>query len=219
MGSILQKCEQVWLAEGLGGCCCQIAARVSESLWHTTSADWYCASLPGLAASAASDGELITFDSTESTINWMAQLKDYFSFAYVEREIQAAREFNHIYGLARLENRNAGYIKIAFKKVYVSDFERRIELPPDIAFVYDTFVHPDFRGRHLAHRLVAASKAEAFRRGCRQMWCHIPRWNVRSIRSFTANGFEPRGFIRNVRLLRWQFNTGRPEALMSAAQS
>ena len=218
MASWIEKCEQTWRANGVAGLCRRVARHLAETLCRTNAADWYRVDLaPPRAQPArpAIEGLDIALDATEQAIAWMRGLKEQFGYAYVQREVDAARRFGHVYALARLAGREAGYIKIGFEKVYVSDLDRLMGLPAGTAFVYDTFVHPSFRGRHLAGRLVAAAMACAAGRGCRYLWCHIPRWNVRSIRSFAALGFEPRGHIRNFRLLKWRFSTRRPEQLLA----
>jgi GNAT superfamily N-acetyltransferase len=187
-------------------------------LWQTNAADWYRVDLTAIGApdaAAAPDDADIVLDATEQAIEWMRSLKERFSYAYVEPEVAAARNCGHVYALARIEGQPAGYIKIGFDRVYVGDLHRLITLPAGTAFVYDTFVHPSFRGRRLAPRLVAAAKQCALQHGCRSLWCHIPRWNVPSIRSFLSQGFEVRDYVRNFRVLRWRFSTRNVERLLA----
>jgi ribosomal protein S18 acetylase RimI-like enzyme len=218
VGSWIENCERIWLTEGLGALCRRAAAKVSQFLWQSNSADWYCVGLPseppGLAQRPAENLE-ISLDCTEAAIEWMRLLKQQFGFAYVEEEVAAARQHGHVYALARLDGQRAGYIKLGLEKAYVGDLGRKMLLPADAGFVYDTFVHPDYRGRHLAPHLVAKAMECAALRGCRSLWCHIPRWNIQSIRSFARCGFQRRGYIVNFRLVRWRFSTRSPEKLMA----
>jgi GNAT superfamily N-acetyltransferase len=218
MVSWIAKCEQVWRAEGLAGLCRRVVRHMAETLCQTHAADWYRVDLAPPRAeepAPAIDGLDIALDATEQAIEWMRSLKEQFGYAHVEQEVAAARRYGHVYALARVEGQPAGYIKIGFEKVYVGDFHRLVHLPAGTAFVYDTFVHPSFRGKRLASRRVAAAMDCAAQRGGRYLWCQIPRWNVRSIRSFVSGGFEPRGHIRNFRLLTWRFSTGSPEKLLA----
>lgn len=214
----IQKCEGVWRAEGWAGLLRRGARRLGQILCQTNAADWYRVDLAAPrrdVPAPAVIGLTISLDNTEGAIAWMESLSGQFHYAFVQREVDAARRFGHVYALAQVDEQPVGYIKIGFGKVYVGDLDRLLELPADTAFVYDTFVHPAFRGRRLAPHLVASAMACAAQRGCRYLWCHIPRWNIRSIRSFISQGFEPCGFIRNFRLLRrWRFSTRRPELLL-----
>ena len=218
--TLLGKCAAITREHGLLELARRAGRRLRETLGESNSADWYRVPLspgqPLMAIPPMPPGVAIRFDDPEQAIAWMAALAPRFGYAFVPEEVQAAREHAHPLGLLTVEGCTAGYLKVAVNEAYVTDLRRRVRLPADTAFIYDTFIHPDYRGRGLAGLLVADAKELLSQRGYRWLGCHIPRWNVASRATFAGQGFEPVGFVRNIRLLRWTFSLPRPETLLGA---
>lgn len=214
--TILGRCMTIARTEGLAELARRGTLRVWERVWQSNSADWYRVTLPPkLAHLELPPGVAVHFDRREETLEWMRQIQPVFGFAYVPQEAETARELCHPLGLATVDGKYAGYVKLAIKQAFVTDLNRRITLPERTAFIYDTFVHPDFRRRGLASLLVAGAMAELPAGGYRWLWCHIPRWNVASRNTFGKQGFKAMGFIRNFCVLGLRFATGRPETLLA----
>lgn len=204
--------------DGFRAFCRKAAKHLRERLFQTNSADWYCARLTEELPRICAIDAYVDFSATEQVRSWLTDLGQEFSWVYSEAELDAARSFSHVFGLLTLGGSKAGYIKIGFSQVYVTDFSRCIAVPAGTAFIYDTFVHPDFRGRGLATFMVAESLDFLRKRDIRFAWCHIPGWNVASISTFTKCGFVKVKHIRHVRLLCCGLSTRNPEKLLRSTE-
>ena len=190
-------------------------ARTWEAAFQTNSAEWYCVDLTSDSAIPAGEAVAeVDFGDLEEVIRWLGELRSTFRWVWVEQELKAARDNSHVYGLLRVGRDRAGYIKIGLGHAYVADFEQCLRIPPASAFIYDTFVHPDHRGRGLALFMVGRALAALRARGIRRVWCHIPAWNHPSINVYMKSGFGKAAHIRHVRLFGRGFRSCSPEKLM-----
>lgn len=213
--SVLSKSIAIARDQGLRELARRIGNRVLDALWQCNSADWYHVSLAdGARRMEMPPGVAVSLDDPEKTIAWMQAIKPKFDYAYIPDEIETARREGHILVLLTIDGCNAGYLKVAVGEAYVTDLRRRIRLPSQTAFIYDTFMHPDFRRRGGASLMVAAAMVELRRRGYRCLWCHIPRWNLASQKTFRKNGFRRIGTVKNIHLPGWTFSTRRPERML-----
>jgi GNAT superfamily N-acetyltransferase len=212
---LMRMCVATIRDDGVGAFCVKAARRIRESLVVTNHADWYRADLSRRPARApAPPRASLLADAPDEVLAWIKSIRGVFRFTYIEAEWAAARRHGHVFPLLRVDGANAGYIKVGLRRAYVSDFAAEIAVPDECAFIYDTFVHPDFRGRGLATYMVAAAMDHLAARGVRRVWCHIPRWNVASQRCYAANGFARAAHMRYVRLAGAAFYTRNPARLM-----
>lgn len=156
----------------------------------------------------------IVFTEMDTIINWIKAHRIHFPWIYVDKELGTARSETHIYPFAVHEDKIIGYIKIGLNRVYIQDYDEFILLPPRGSFIYDTFVLPEYRGKRIAALLVQEAVEYLRERGHGKTWCHIPRWNVASIRVYKHAGFHEVAYIRFVRLLFWKFYNLKPEKVM-----
>jgi len=213
--SLARKCITTIRQEGLRGFCAKAAARVGEYMFATNSADWYRAELSQEPPSVPVPPEVsVDFNAWDEVHDWLLELRDVFRWVYVIEELRVARDFSHVYPLLRAGRSKAGYIKVGFQRAYVTDFEAEISIPPGCAFVYDTFVLPEYRSRGLATFMISEVLAFLRRRDMRYVWCHIPSWNAASIRAFTKNGFVRTKHVRYFRVGWRGFRTCDPQRLM-----
>lgn len=219
--SVASKCVQTVRQEGLGSLCRKAARRLGEWLLVANSADWYCVDLSTMgdaterATGARSPGApRVEFDHTPEVIEWLRALRTQFGWVCVESELEVAAEAGHVFPLIQIAEGKAGYLKVGTAKCYVSDYERCISIPPGTAFIYDTFVGPQFRGRGLAKSAIGATLAFLRNRDIHLVWCHIPRWNRASVKAYSACGFARVGRVRFLKLLGLRFFSRSPERLM-----
>jgi ribosomal protein S18 acetylase RimI-like enzyme len=160
----------------------------------------------------------IDFGAMEEVLSWLREIRAEFRWVWVEAELEAAREYGHVFPLVRLGEQRLGYIKVGLSRAYVTDFESCVAIPPASAFIYDTFVHPDFRGRGMATFMIARTLDLLRQRNVRFLWCHIPRWNHASIKAFAKCGFAKVKRVGHVRVLGHGLYTRCPEKLMQHAE-
>jgi len=188
--------------------------KIRVSAYETNDAMWFGRSLdqplpkiniPKIAVVIASESE---FEK------WLQQQQTVFSWVYVEQEVLATLNDPKIPFVAKVNNKIVGYLKVAIRNAYVLDYDAHIELPRDVAFVQDTFVLPEFRGRGIAKSVISKAMIYLKNQGYSRMFCHIPQWNIASIRTFTSLGFKPYGNIRFLRIFKWKVYTRKPERLI-----
>lgn len=217
--SVTGKCLTVIREHGLGTLCARAATRLRRSLFVTNSADWYCVILLERRSDVSGPHRAeIEFDATEEVLTWLSELRHEFRWVWVEAELEAARKWQHIFPLLRLEGERAGYMKVGFARTYVTDFQRCIAVPSRTALIYDTFVHPTLRARGLATWAIRRTLDFLSQRGVRLVWCHIPRWNGASIAAYRNCGFTREGYVRFARVVGCRLYTCSPEKLMRHAQ-
>ncbi len=213
--SLIAKGLEVFKDEGFTTFCRRAAVHVSDSLFALNSAYWYRADLGCPPAKIEiPDNCAIRFEATSETIDWLFKLSREFPFAWNQRELMSGARNDHLYPLLKVDGRNAGYVKVGLAKAYVTDFNSEIALPWGSAFIYDTFVHPEFRSRGFATFMVSGVMRHLRSIGLDSVWCHIPAWNLPSARAFETNGFCKVARVRFMRVGRWRVYVPHPEKLI-----
>lgn len=216
---MLRKCAQSIRHDGVVNFWAKAATRLWETALVTNSANWYCAELSERPREVPETAGLeVDFCAMEEVLAWLQEIRTQFRWVWVDAELDAAREYGHVFPLVRSGQDRVGYIKVGWSRAYVTDFGRRITIPPRSAFVYDTFVHPRFRGKGIATFLIARTLGWLSQRDVRFLWCHIPTWNHASISAFAKCGFARVKHVRYARVLGCGLYTRRPEKLMQRAE-
>jgi len=128
----------------------------------------------------------VIFNSFNETVSWITQtLRE-----APGKEIEVARLQNHYFQTLRYNGQIIGYIKVGFKEVYINDFEGIIQFPENVAFIYDTFISPPFRGNRLASYFIKELMIYLKNLGFKKIRCHIPLWNIASIKTYERCGFR-----------------------------
>ncbi len=206
--------------DGLASFCVRSLRRLQKAAVATNAAGWYRADLTYPLVPLEDLPEThVRFDATENVMAWLAELSRSYGWVYVEAELATARKWGHVYGLLEIDGHYAGYVKIGFSHVYIGDFDRAIAIPQDTAFIYDTFIHPEYRRRGLGRHLIGESLRYLHRQKKQSVWCHIPDWNTASIRAFGGNNFKKMGHIRYLRIARWGFTSRNPETMLFRSSS
>ena len=186
-----------------------ISYQTHDSIWFVREGNEEIQRLRGL-----SDYE-VCFDGFEEIVEWLKENNAIYPWMYSEKEISAAREYGHVIPFLRLRDEIVSYTKVALNKVYIRDYDTVFSLAPNKAMFYDTTVLPRFRGKKLPQYL----KNEIFiflrHRDIDQIFAHIERWNIASIRSNQRMGFKEIGSNRFVRVFCLKFHSNDPKILLS----
>jgi len=182
-----------------------LLGRIFRRTWRTNHADWFCCQLPGKAL-ALSEGEAaseacLIWDDYETSIAWIREQSHRFKWIYNAREVEIGENYRHFYPLLLYGGKPVGYIKIALETAFVEDYEDCLPLTPDEAFICDTFILPESRGKGLARVMLEQALTRLGDQGLRFVFCHIPGWNTASIRLYQGLGFRRIGHVRYLRLL------------------
>ena len=189
-------------------------------LFVTNDAYWFVRDLQEtIERPSARISATVDFSDNEETIRWLQEKDFRFGWLYIPEEIALARAYGHYLPNARLNGEIIGYIKIARHKAYVLDYEAELNLPTSDAFVYDTFVLPEHRGKRIASSLIAEALVFLRQKGYGRLWCHIPGWNAASLSAFRRSGFRRVAHVRFFKILGHRFFSVHPQELMRRAAS
>ena len=126
-------------------------------------------------------------DQFDETISWMAALR--IPGLANPREIENMRNEGHWIYTLMSDSLIAGYVKVGRGKVFIADLDKEIWFPQNSAFVMDSFIHQNFRGKRLFHLLISHVIKDLFEKDYRCLYCHIRIDNIRSINAYEKNGF------------------------------
>lgn len=182
----------------------KLARKIKYLTFRTTCSIWFCKSLSEPVDSTAKHPDIdINFlkEDKSRLINWLREHNARFPWMYKEKEIQLAETDKHIYASILHHGDIIGYIKVGINNVYIHDFDKAVCFPNDSAFVYDTFILPEYRGKNIASYAISRTIDFLREAGFKKLWCHIEKWNTASLKTFQKAGFIPKGTIRFSRVL------------------
>lgn len=182
----------------------KLGRKIKHLTFRTTCSIWFCKSLNETVDPTTTQSDIdINFlvEDKSKLIDWLRGHNERFPWMYKSKELQLAETDKHIYVSLLCSSNIIGYIKIGINNVYIHDFDKVACFPKDSAFIYDTFILPEYRGKNIA--FCAISKTIDFLReaGYKKLWCHIEKWNTASLKTFQKAGFIPKGAIRFSRIL------------------
>jgi len=160
--------------------------KTSNFLYHTNDAYWYRADL--------NDQEEIIFNNEDISVDFSDQDKTIRFIEehgyYYPREMEIGLIEGHLFTSIKSKDKIIGYNKTGFKSVYIDDFKRIYQFPLNVAFTYDTYIAPEFRGHGyglmLLYRVCSYLRNKRFK----AMWGHIPPWNKASEVMHRKLGFQ-----------------------------
>jgi len=150
----------------------------------------------------------IDMNSTNQTIEWMNSLKD--SWVTNPKEIAAALKYNHCWPSVRFKGKIIGCIKIGFRNPYITDYDRVIQLPERMAFIYDSYVIPEQRGKGIVTYVVIQVLKFLNLQGYTRVGLHVPSWNKTSLRVCEKMGFNKVIYIKCFRIFGHPILIGKP---------
>lgn len=177
----------------------QVMGRILRFIFTTNSAIWFEKDLTEeMADYQAKLPFEIDITSISQTIEWLKSQKQ--SWVVRPQEIATALEYNHCWPSVRTNGKIIGCIKIGFRNVYIVDYNRVIEFPDKMAFIYDTYVLQEQRGKGVAEYLITQAIKFLKAQGYTKVRCHIPPWNKASISAYEKIGFKKVSYIRYFRI-------------------
>jgi GNAT superfamily N-acetyltransferase len=199
------RARRVLRKEGIGGLLRKAVRRIRTILGASNCAVWFKKDLREIR-SVTTGAENVSVEMANHDIEqWLSEHHAAYPWMYIAEEIRCATENGHLFAAIRAAGSIIGYIKIGLKRVYILDFDHEIPLPPDTAFIYDTFLLPSYRGKKIIRFALDETSKQLTLRGIRYIWCHIPLWNHASRKAFEQCGFKAAGFIRFVRVFKLKF--------------
>ncbi|MFQ5751449.1 MAG: GNAT family N-acetyltransferase, partial [bacterium] len=198
--------------EGLASLLKSGFTKLSQFIFTSNHAMWFKRDLgKRIVASTTQISVYVEFEKRNKTLQWIKSLGK--EWMYNNKEIDTAIKENHIIASVNYQKKIIGYIKLGFNKVFIQDFQKVISFSPEKAFIYDTYVLPEFRGLGVAPYLITESMKYIKKKGFHQLVCHIPIWNTASINAYKKVGFEAVKDIRFAKILGLRLFSSRPEKI------
>jgi ribosomal protein S18 acetylase RimI-like enzyme len=189
------KMNEFYKYPGLKKSPVQVMGSVIRFIFTTNSAIWFEKDLiEELADYQPKLPVEIDITSTRQTIKWLKIQEQ--AWVVHPKEIATALKYNHCWPSVRSNGKIIGCIKIGFGNVYIVDYNRMIEFPERMAFIYDTYVLQEERGKGIAKYLIAQAIKFLKAQGYTKVRCHIPAWNKTSISAYEKIGFRKVSYIR-----------------------
>jgi ribosomal protein S18 acetylase RimI-like enzyme len=173
--------------------------RSLSSILGTNSAFWFEKDLNNIVDYKPKIPVKIDMNSTDKTIEWL--IKQSQSWVVHPKEIDAALKYNHCWPNISYKDKIIGCIKIGLENIFIVDYNKLVKFPNDTAFIYDTYVIDEMRGKGLAKYLISEAAKFVKTKGYAKVGCHIPPWNKASINAYEEIGFRKISYIRNINLL------------------
>jgi len=176
-----------------------VMRRILSFIFTTNSAIWFEKDLTEeLVDYKAKIPVKIDMNSTSRTIEWLKNLK--LSWVVHPKEIAAALEYNHFWPSVCTNGKIIGCTKVGFGKVYIVDYNRVIEFPERMAFIYDIFILKDYRGKDVAKNITIQAIKFLKEHGYTKVGLHVPPWNKAPISICEKIGFKKVIYIRYFRI-------------------
>lgn len=154
---------------------------------------------PGFTPELELESVFLAQDKSE-LIEWLETNKDKFPWIFIKKEIDSARVNKHPFFILKHKKVIIGYIKIGVGPTYISDFDRTLIIAQGNAFIYDTFILPEYRGMNLAVYALNEVVRYLGEQGYRKVYCYIEKWNIPSIKAYEKAGFYVLGSTRFIRV-------------------
>jgi len=138
------------------------------------------------------------FHSAQQTIEWMKTNAE--PWVFNPREIAVGLKEGHLFACARYQEEIIACVKVGLGKVYIQDYRKITDITKDSAFIYDTYVLPEFRRQGVAKYMVAEITRFLKNKGIRKLGCHIPPWNTASLNTYIHLGFKRVRYTRHLRI-------------------
>ena len=197
----LEKIKDVYKNQGFILLLKQVMKKILSPIILTNSAIWFekdlTEELTDYQLNFPVEVETTTIDKT---INWLKNQKE--SWLVSQKEITTAYKYNHCWPFVSINGKIAGCIKIGFDSVFILDYKQVIKFPKKMAFIYDTFVLEEQRGKGIGKYLINQAINFLKSQGYTKVRCHIPPWNKISISVYEKMGFKKISYIRFFRVFR-----------------
>lgn len=150
----------------------------------------------------------VNIQAKDETFEWLK--KEDRVWMLDPQEIKVALEQGHFLSNIKYKGQIIGSIKVGFGKVFILDFKKNIYFPDKVAFHTDVYVVPEYRGLGVTPYLMTEVMRFLKDKGFVKIRCHIPPWNVASIKSHTKIGFKKIRYIRFFRIFGLRILTSDP---------
>jgi len=195
----LDKIKEIYKDQGSKKLFIDIIKKIFSIVYTTNSAIWFERDLTEEITDYQPDFSVeIDMNSIDKTIQWLKSQKQ--SWVVHPKEIVVALKYNHCWPYVSINGKIIGCIKIGFKNVFIVDYKKVIKFPEKMAFIYDTYVLEEQRGKGIGKYLILEAVKFLKSKRYEKVRCHIPSWNKISISAYEKIGFKKINYIRFYRV-------------------
>lgn len=198
--SYLDKIKNIYENQGLKILLKKVTKNILSPIFMTNSSIWFERDLTK-ELTDYQPGFPVEFEAStiDKTIKWLKNQKQ--SWLVNQKEINTAKQFNHCWPYVKSNGKIIGCIKIGFDNVFVVDYKQVVKFPEKMAFIYDTYILDEQRGKGIGKYLISQTIKLLKSQGYTIVGCHIPPWNKISISAYEKMGFKKISYIRFFRIL------------------
>lgn len=200
---LVKKIKIEYMTSGLYGIIIKGWHKIRHYLYYSTSSILYerniADPLPVFMPEIKLDTDFLIQDKSE-IIRWLEANNDRFPWIYIKKEIDSAQANKHPYFILKYNKRIIGFIKVGIGPTYFNDFNKTITVGHGNAFIYDTFILPEYRGMNLAVYALYEVILYLRGQGYGKVMSYIEIWNTPSIKTYEKAGFRVLESTRFVRL-------------------
>lgn len=155
----------------------------------------------------------INFSRSEfiETLDWIK--KNNLFWGHYVKELKVATDEGHYWVNAKSDRKIVGFIKIGFGNVFVSDYDKILQFPRNVVFLYEIHVAREFRGKKIASYFINETCKFCRDQGYTRGLTYIHEWNAPSLQSFSNAGFRKIRTIYYYKILGIKFLTANPTNL------
>lgn len=213
---VVSKILAIYKEKGLFEVIARGLKKIIRPFFDTNSAFWFecelSSELPPVISALPVE---INLFSADETIDWIK--KEGKDWMYNPRELEVGLKEQHYFPNVKYQNKIIGYAKVGLNKVYIQDFKKILNLAKDLAFIYDTYVEPRYRGLNVAPSLIWEVIESLKNMRIKKVGCHIPVWNTASLSSYAKLGFRKINYIRYLNVLGFKIFTTNPEVIYDSS--
>lgn len=193
---------------GISGVIRKAWKRIGNYIYYTTNSIWYERKLDNYLPAFIPRIDLETYflvqDKSE-IIEWLEINRSRFPWIVSKNETDFAQSYQHPFFILKYKKNIIGYIKIGIGPTYINDYNKAVIFNPETAFIYDTFILPEYRGMNLTVFSLLEVARYLKEQNYTRILCCIEEWNNSSKKAFEKAGFISRDSIRFIRIVSFSF--------------
>ena len=199
--SISERIKRAYAKGGARALVVGVWRGLRERLFNYHTSYWYLRELTKEFCSLTPQIKVdVDYDAIRKTLEWEETLLHKGAFNDEDyKEIGTAQANNHYIVNVSHQKRTIGFLKVGFGEVYFKEYADVVTIPQNMAFIYDTFVHSDYRGHGIAPYMINEVMKNLSQRGWVLVMCHIVPDNYASQKVYEKIGFQRVSHVWNVR--------------------
>lgn len=117
-----------------------------------------------------------------------------------KKKISKRLEHGHIcFVSVRGDGKIVGYCWVAYEGIHLNEIDRKLELSPEEAMIYDCFVYEEYRKRRVYQRMLGTVCIFIRDKGFQRVYIHSVSTNIPSNKGIKKVGFKEKGRVSTLK--------------------